>query len=72
MLIIDSKRNGVMNFDNAKYLAIDNEKILAGMVDGRTIVVAEYDTPKRAEEVFLEILNGIANRRVDVIPMPEK
>ena len=71
MLIIHADRSAITNFNNAKCICLSGRYIHTRMTDNTKITLAAYESEERAKEVFLDIVNTISQRRVDVMPLPE-
>ena len=58
MYIVDYERGEVANIDNATSIYVDEKRIYA-VTTVRDILLGEYDTPDRAKEVFVEMLEKV-------------
>jgi len=56
MVIIHNDREGFTNFDNVQMVNLSGRYIHVLMTDGNKRVIAVYDNPDRAAEVFAEML----------------
>ncbi len=56
MFIVDQKRKNVVNLDGAVKVYIEGRVIAVRFVSYGDLILAAYDTPERAAEVFKQML----------------
>ena len=54
--IVSKDRNTVLNFDNGITLCVYETDIYAEAVNGQVVYLGRYESEKRAEEVFQQLL----------------
>lgn len=57
MFIVDQKRKNVVNLDGAVKVYIEGRVIVVRFVSYGDLILAAYDTPERAAEVFRQMLD---------------